>query len=94
MMLGPGFSAQCDTLTRTCVGVEVDGNGIVDRIRTFDGKPVVVCTQALMVVELISVVRELQCVIHDLRDHYDDAPGFFRKQPVFEATLHSAGVSV
>jgi len=62
MMLGPGFSAQCDVLMRTCVGRVIDGIGKVDRDRTLDGKPISECVHALIVVvvSMLSVRKAVQ----------------------------------
>jgi hypothetical protein len=58
MILGPGFNAQCDVLTRTCVGKVIVGIGRVDKLKILDGKPISECVHALIVVADMFVVRK------------------------------------
>jgi hypothetical protein len=57
MMLAPGFKAQCEVLTRTCEGEEMDGIGTVDSDSTSDGRPAFECVHAFIVVGAMFCVR-------------------------------------
>lgn len=72
-MLGPGFNAQYEVLTRTCVGVVMDGIGNVVRDSTSDGSPILECVHAFIVVVVAMPVEYKVDVAQDRKKDVDAA---------------------
>jgi hypothetical protein len=79
MMLAPGFSAQCDVLTTTCDGEEIDGIGTVESDSMSDGRPVFECVHARIVVGAMMFVCDLVLKNGDLMG---EATRLYRAAPV------------